>query len=62
MKLSYLSGPIIAVIMNYLNPGHTDFCIMMAVVSVTARQLKDNLEDIEEKIREIEEKSKAGQK
>jgi len=58
MKLSYLLVPLIYVVMNYFNPGHTDLYIVMGVIYVLAAKYDDNRRETEENSREFDEKGR----
>jgi len=55
MKLSYLLVPLMYLVMNHFNPGHTDLYIVMAVIYVMAAKYDDNRREDAERIREIDE-------
>jgi len=62
MKLSYLLVPLMYLVMNHFNPGHTDLYIVMAVIYVMAAKYDDNRKEDEENSREYDEKGRVIEK
>jgi len=62
MKLSYLLVPLMYLVMNHFNPGHTDLYIVMAVIYVMAAKYDDNRREDEENSREFDEKGRVIEK